>query len=77
MRGESLGVSISTTEDSATACAWLARFKSIDGICLKENITDAATIIACHKRDNFFQGRCPVFNEQLDFQYSDVPCYNG
>ena len=75
-RGESLGVSISTTEDSATACAWLTRFKSIDGKCLKDNKTDVDRI-ACTKKSNFFQGRCPVFNDQLEFQYSDIPCYNG
>jgi hypothetical protein len=72
-----LGVSISTTEDSVTACAQLTRFDSIDAKCLEENITNPDTIIACYKKNNLFQGRCPVFNDKLEFQYSDIPCFNG
>ena len=72
-KGELLGVAISTTSNSVTACASMTRFKSIHRNCL----TDPTASKACIYRRNFFLGRCPVFNDDLNFQYSEVPCYQG
>jgi len=76
-KGELLGNSISITNNSVTTCAQFTRFKSLNPNCLNKSITDADVIIDCIWRKNYFQGRCPVFNDKLEFQYSDVPCYNG
>ena len=86
-RGETLGISISTTEDSVTACATLShRFISFKEPCYDTinstprnyfNLSDDSDSKRCASRMNYFMGRCPVFTEDLKFNYSEVPCYIG
>uniref|UniRef100_A0A7M5XGG6 Uncharacterized protein n=2 Tax=Clytia hemisphaerica TaxID=252671 RepID=A0A7M5XGG6_9CNID len=70
--GESLGVTISTTENTVTACASMTRFKPTNQACV-----DDPESKSCLFRRNYFMGRCPVFDEDLKFKYSDIPCYKG
>ena len=89
-KGEALGISISTTEDSITACASLThRFINFEEPCydtvnLKPRSyfdivydEDEGNSSKCAARSNYFMGRCPVFTEDLKFNYSEVPCYIG
>ena len=69
---ELLGVSISTTENTVTACAPMTRFNATNPACITNPENKA-----CLFRRNYFMGRCPVFGEDLKFKYSDIPCYNG
>ena len=86
-KGETLGISISTTEDSVTACAPLTNgFPRINGPCYNTtngeqinyyDIENSFNSKLCADNKNFFLGRCPVFTENLEFNYSEIPCYTG
>ena len=86
-KGETLGISISTTEDSVIACAPLTNgFPSFNGPCYNKttgehisylDIENSFNSNLCAARKNYFFGRCPVFTENLEFNYSEIPCYTG
>ncbi|XP_066930459.1 integrin alpha-V-like [Clytia hemisphaerica] len=91
LNGELLGVSISTTEDSITACAPLAYgFLNKNPKCYNEttgqsydpftlpgptNTSNDDVSRGCYESRNMFLGRCPVFADESTYQYSETPCY--
>ncbi|XP_066930869.1 integrin alpha-V-like [Clytia hemisphaerica] len=88
LKGEALGISISTTDNSIIACAPLAHgFRIKNGKCFNEtsqSFIDPYTLNttnklakSCYSRRNYFMGRCPVFTDETSYKYSEVPCYQN
>ena len=90
MNGELLGVSISTTEDSITACAPLAYgFLNKNPKCYNKTTGESYDPFTlpnpanndvskdCYQNRNMFLGRCPVFTDESTYKYSETPCYQS